>query len=42
MTGAFYKDTFHTLLELKDVIENFFRNISVIELSHGFAKKVRH
>jgi hypothetical protein len=40
--GAVCKDKPHTLLELKEAIANFIRNISPIQLSHVIANKIRH
>jgi hypothetical protein len=41
MKGAVYKDNPYTLLELKEAIANFARNIPQIELSRVFANKIR-
>jgi hypothetical protein len=41
MRATVYRDSPHTLLELKEAIANFIRNI-LIELSHVFANKIRH
>jgi hypothetical protein len=40
MKGTVYKDSPHTLLELKEAIENFIRNIPHVELSHIFTNKI--
>jgi hypothetical protein len=39
--GAIYKDNPHTLLELKEAIAYFIKNIPPIELSRVFANKIR-
>jgi hypothetical protein len=41
MKGAVYKDNPHILLELKEAISNFIRNIPPIDLSRVFANKIR-
>jgi hypothetical protein len=41
MKGAVHKANSHTLLELKEAIANFIRNIPPIELSRVFANKTR-
>jgi hypothetical protein len=41
MNGAVYKDNPHTLLELKDAIVNYIRNIPPTELSHVCTNKIR-
>jgi hypothetical protein len=40
MKGAVYKDSPHTLLELKEAIANFIRNVPPIKLSCVFANKI--
>jgi hypothetical protein len=41
MKGAVYKDSPHTLLEPKEVITDFIRTVSPIELSCVLANKMR-
>jgi hypothetical protein len=42
MKGIVYKDNPHALLELKEDITNFIRNVPLIELLRVFANKIRH
>jgi hypothetical protein len=41
MKGTVYEDNPHTLLEMKEAIKFFIRNIPPIELLHVFANKIR-
>jgi hypothetical protein len=41
MKGAVYKYNPYAILELKEAIADFIRNIPPIELSRGFANKIR-
>jgi hypothetical protein len=41
MKASVYKDSLHNILELKEAIADFIRNIPLIELSHVFANKVK-
>jgi hypothetical protein len=41
MKAAIHKCSLYILLELKEVITNFIRNIPAIEFSHVFGNKIR-